>query len=441
MATLLQKLIREKRLTDYSNFRHEYCRAAKALARGEENPSIGTATVSESTFERWRDGKATPQTTARIVLSHLFQRPIAELLSEMSHTDLGIKVVDAAPESSPDIHTMGRIAAMAARRAIEFALGAEQRALGPETLAYIEGEVRRLAECYTRVPLADILSDLSATQDLSFRILESGRATPAQSRDLYFFSSLLSGMLAKAAHDLSDPQSAMMQARTAVVCATQITHTPMIAWVRGLQSLISYWANRPADALHYAQVGASNQGTGGTVTVWLASLEARAAALVGDKESTHIALQRATSSREYVQPSSLDALGGNFTFPKNRQDYYAVEANVLLGDATGGLLTRAEEAVAALNDENDPTWSFSDEAGARANLAMTHLYGRDLEAATHAMQPILDLPPGQRNAGIIGSMARVRDQLQRDPLRAERQARGLRDEIELYSSHRTRALP
>ncbi|WP_330172458.1 hypothetical protein OG875_01935 [Streptomyces sp. NBC_01498] len=54
---------------------------------------------------------------------------------------------------------------------------------------------------------------------------------------------------------MGDSRTAVTQARTAGFCARQSEHPGLIALVDGLQSFISYWANRPEDALHYARKG------------------------------------------------------------------------------------------------------------------------------------------------------------------------------------------
>ncbi|MFI1257166.1 hypothetical protein ACH4U6_25770 [Streptomyces netropsis] len=331
---------------------------------------------------------------------------------------------------------------MAARRAIRFAMGAERSEVGQETLSYLQDEVHRIAEIYIRVPLATVLDDLTHIQDETFRLLESGRAKPSQIRDLYLLAALESGMLAKASHDLGDPQSAMMQARTAAVCADQAEHRGMSTWVRGLQSLISYWADRPEDALHYARRGTSmGADLRGSVTVWLAGLEARAAALLGDTETVHAANRRAEELREHTQADDLDTVGGNFRFPQVRQDYYTVEACVLLGDGDANLVRRTEQAAQGFSDVNDPHWAFGDQAGAQSDLALARLYTGDLDGAAEAVRPVLDLPPNQRNAGIIGSVQRVRASLTHGPVRNALTARELCEEIAVFSSRPALALP
>lgn len=453
MATLLRTLIDQHGWRDYATFVHHYRQAAKSLANETHELSLAKLSLSESTFERWYYGRVTPQNDARRVLVHMFNRPITQLLAEMmpaegikslvtGSTEASAAYTELCPDPGAELHRMGRNAAMAARRAIEFAMGAERNEVGAETLGHIQDEVCRIAEIYIRVPLADVLDDLTHLQDSTFRLLESGRAKPSQVRDLYLLAALQSGMLAKASHDLGDPQSAMMQARTAAVCAEQAEHKAMGAWVRGLQSLISYWAERTEDALHYARKGAAMGGDlRGSVNVWLAGLEARAAALLGDAQTVNAATQRAEELRERVVPDDLDALGGNFFFPRVRETYYSVEAHALLGDSSPQFVRRAEEAVRGFSDTNAPHWAFGDEAGAQSNLALTRLHIGDLEGAVDAVHPVLDLPPAQRNAGIIGSIQRVRCSLMRAPVQDATAARELREEIAVFSSHRPLALP
>lgn len=167
---------------------------------------------------------------------------------------------------------------MAARRAMEFALGAERELVGDETIGYLSDEVKRIAEEYPRVPLAEVWQDLATAQDDAFRLLESGRTRPSQGRDLLFLATVLSFLMAKGSHDMGDSKVAMAQARAAGFCARQAEHKGLIALVDGLKSLIAYWANRPEDALHYARQGtAESANLQGTVGIWPPGLEAWAA--------------------------------------------------------------------------------------------------------------------------------------------------------------------
>ena len=131
---------------------------------------------------------------------------------------------------------------MAAQRARKFALLAGQTDLADETLEQIYDDVRQLVWAYPQRPLAEILGDLVAarTRYSPCWKLSGGRAA----RQLYLLGGILGGLLAKASHDTADPQAALTQSRTAYLCADQADHDGLRAWVRGLQSLITYWDGR-----------------------------------------------------------------------------------------------------------------------------------------------------------------------------------------------------
>jgi hypothetical protein len=328
-------------------------------------------------------------------------------------------------------------AEMAARRARDFAMGTERGQLGDETVGFLQDEVRRIAEQYPRVPLPGIFNDLASAQDEVFRHIEGGRSKPSQLRQLHIMATLLSWFMAKASHDMGDTHAAMMQARASGVCAQHAEHPGLIALTDGLKSLITYWSGNADDALHYARKGAAEHpDLRGTVSVWLLSLEARAAALLGDAETVRSANERAERLRERVVPDDLDQLGGLLTFPPEKQLYYTVESHVLLGDGDARTTAQAEQAAAAFSDPNAPHWAFGDQAGAHCNLALIRLHGDDLDGTAEAIRPVLDLPPSQRNRGIVVSAQRVQTALTHEPVRTALLVRDLREEIALYEPSR-----
>jgi hypothetical protein len=145
--------------------------------------------------------------------------------------------------------------------------------------------------------------------------------------------------------------------------------------------------------------------------------------------------------RESSTPDLLDDLGGLFTFPLVRQRYYVVEAAVLMGSTGTNLVARAEEAVRGYADPDNPDWAFGDQAGTHTDLALAHLLASDLEGAVEAVQPVLELPPAQRNAGILGSIARVDTALTHGTFRQASAARALREEIAAFNVRPPLALP
>ncbi|ARF53180.1 hypothetical protein B1H19_02430 [Streptomyces gilvosporeus] len=149
----------------------------------------------------------------------------------------------------------------------------------------------------------------------------------------------------------------------------------------------------------------------------------------------------AMDRREHVVPDDLDALGGLLTYPVNKQQYYAVESEVLLGHGNSQLAAQAQEAVGGFSNPDDPTWAFGDLAGSQCNLALVRLHAGDLDGAADAIRPVFDLSASLRNNGIVVSAARVRHALTGGPVRDAILARDLREEIALFEPARRPALP
>jgi transcriptional regulator with XRE-family HTH domain len=311
--------------------------------------------------------------------------------------------VDAAVE---DRRAPGQLA-LAARRAFRFASMVEGSNVGPETLAELESEVRRLACGYPQRPVGPLVPELTQLQDVGFHLLE-GRQRPGQATDLYLLTGMVAGMLAKASHDLGDAGSALTQARAAFICADNAGHNGLRTWARGMQSLICYWAGWSQDALRYARLGAvparTVQGAG---AVWIASQEARAWGMVGNESATLSALSRARWARDRVTGDDLDEIGGLLGFSPARQLYYAAEALAAIPEQQKAAESIAAEAVAAYERLPIGQRSFSDEAGARCDLALARMRSGDAEAALEAIGPVLALPVPQRIKGITASAHRV----------------------------------
>lgn len=345
---------------------------------------------------------------------------------------------DSAP-SDPE-----RILAMAARRAMRFSATAGSSNIGGESLEQLWAEASRLAIAYPQQPLPVITGDIVSLQDIVFSLLE-GRQRPSESRDLYVIGGLASGMLSKAAHDLRDPDTAMTHARTALLCANNADHASLTAWVRGLQSLITYWALRPRESLEYAQLGQQLPGTTGSVTVWLASLEARAWARLGNGTASREAIARASELREQLDRNDLDEIGGMCYFSRPRQLYYASDAGAALPDHDDSGLREETEAfasgaIAAYEQAPDNEKSFGDEAGSRTDLAIARARSGNLEGAREAIQPVLNLPVAMRIHGVVTSVLDVHRAVTTRAADAPL-ARDIQDEIEAYCRTPAAALP
>lgn len=441
MSTLFRYLVDQREWKDPRAFLPRFREAAQRLSETDQDPDLATCTPAASTFEAWYYNQRKPNRDARRVLVAMFECSFERLWSP-GEAPLPVAAdqtsrTEEHPTSDAELRDMRKGAEMAARRARDFAMGAERGQLGEETLGFLQDEVRGIAERYPRVPLTDVFDDLVSAQDEVFRHIEGGRSRPSQLRQLHIMATLLSWFMAKASHDMGDPATAMTQARAAGVCAQQAEHPGLIALTDGLKSLITYWSGNADDALYYARKGAADHPElRGTTSVWLASLEARAAALLGDAETVLVAIQRAEWLRERTVPDDVDSLGGLLRFRPEKQLYYAVESHVLLGHGDARTARQAERAVEIFSNPDAPHWAFGDQAGAHCNLALIRLHAGNLDGAADAIRPVLDLPPRQRNRGIVVSAQRVQALLSRETVRTAAVARDLREEIALYPPNR-----
>jgi len=486
--TLLRVLITGRHWQRFETFAAQFGRAARELAEQQGEPDIAQVTVSPRQFERWYSGKVktVPHPDSCRVLEYMFGYPVNQLLMRASQVKslapskaLGqaeplapvIKIRDPEPpvtipsaiwvpghegESQPWRFTDGaeepalsdpeRIIAMAARRALRFGAAADASNIGSESLDQLRSETGRLAVAYLQQPLSQILGDIVSLQDHAFNLLE-GRQRPRETRDLYIVGGLTSGMLAKAAHDLRDPHMAMTHARTALLCARNAEQSALTAWIHGLQSLITYWADRPREALQYAQAGQEIPGLTGTVNVWLASLEARAWSALGNGLASRQAIERAGDLRERVVKDDLDDLGGMCYFSRPRQLYYAADASASLPESSAGqdeanarTAEYAGEAIAAYEQAPYDERSFGDEAGSRTDLAIARIRAGDLEGAREAIDPVLSLPTAQRIHGVVSSVINVHRAITAQSADAPL-ARATQEEIEEYCRTPAVALP
>ncbi len=471
--TLLRTLITARHWQRFETFAVQFERAAGTLAEEDGEPGLAKVSVSARQFERWYGGKVrtSPHPDSCRILERMFGYPVRQLLAPATRVSHETSLTPGEEEPRPAaralqpglIWTPGafipgdfgltedsalsdpeRILAMAARRAIRFSATAGSSNIAGESMDQLWAETSRLAIAYLQQPLPAITSDIVSLQDIVFSLLE-GRQRPRESRDLYVIGGLASGMLSKASHDLRDPDLAMTHARTALLCANNAEHPGLASWVRGLQSLITYWAQRPRESLEYAQLGQQVQGTAGSVSVWLASLEARAWASLGNGSASRQAIARAAELRERLVTDDLDQLGGMCYFSRPRQLYYASDAGAALPEHDeSGLRSETEslaaDAVTAYDQAPEAEKSFGDEAGSRTDLAVARARAGNLEGAREAIQPVLELPVAQRIHGVVTSVLNVHRAvtvLSPDaPV-----ARDIQEEIENYCRTPAAALP
>ncbi|CAM5342788.1 helix-turn-helix transcriptional regulator [Streptomyces hirsutus] len=201
----------------------------------------------------------------------------------------------------------------------DFARFIAQRNADEFVVEQLEADVARFARAYVSHPLLELYVEIKRLRDAAIELLR-GRQHPRQTADLYVAASRLCGLSAHVCLDLGDYDSAATHARTARACAEAAGHEGMLAWVRAVESLIAYWTGRYGQAARLAQAGRHHRACG-SIGARLASLEARALAIVGDRVGAVAALADAERSREAM--SGDDEVPGIFAFPTAKQFAYA----------------------------------------------------------------------------------------------------------------------
>jgi hypothetical protein len=421
--TVLEYLLRQKDRT-YEELAADFNRLAQQL--GER------ATLSPRHLRRLATGERVgTNPVTRRVLQRMFDRPAGDLLQPW--TD-GVAVpILSTPAMTSSARTNEReMITMAAQRARNFTLS-KKNTLSAESVDQVHDDVRRLAQAYPKRPLPQILTELVEIQNTVYELLER-RQRPQQARDLYLFAGVVGGLLAKASHDFADPHAAMTQARAAFMCADNADHDGLRAWLRGLQTMVAYWAGRHYESVRFARSGFEYATRShSTVAVWLLASEARSLAAMGNADDGQAAIQRAEEKWAHVKADELDELGGICTFSRARQLYYAADAFAWLSGNSAIAEDYSTQAVEAYSDPSTSDWAFGDQAGAHAALAIARLGRGELDGANEAVGPILKLPPDQRINGVVHSALRVHDVLRRPEMSNNAQTAATRDAIETFA--------
>lgn len=379
------------------------------------------------------DAKPAPATGR--VLAELFGRSVEELFRPCGH-DEGAHILPDGPTTATVVrHKQFQ---KAAERAEEFAK-ARSRSMNNTAMENVTGEVRELAVAYMRQPLTEILDLLVEKQNEVFYELDKRRQTPDNARQLYFVASVLGGMLANAGHDLGNPHYALIQARTALLCADQANHDGLRAWSWGMQSLITFRDKRPGEAVMYAQNGAvfAKKAGGSTLAAWLPACEARAWGALHNARETQAAIERAERAWEHVGPNDLDNnFGGICSTNRAELLYYSADALTSLpaDTNTARIAERyCTQAVEAYQDTSSPDWDFGCQACSHADLAIARIRRGDRDGVDEALSPVLKLPPKQRVTGIIQSVQCVQSLIA--------DSRDMQERIEAFTRTPLRALP
>lgn len=438
--TRLEQLVRQLRQTR-AEFRKDFIRVSDQLG---ERLAVSTRQVG-----RWMAGDldALPHPAACRVLEQMLGESVERLFGPPDPTsqhDLAtVEVATPVPVAHEPVEDVvrQREVMMAAAESARFAQFAEQSNVGPHTLEQFRADLARIATTYTNRPVYPIFVELRALRNRAFELLE-GRQHPEQSRELHLVAGALCGMLANASLHLGWLPAAETQARTAFLCAELAGSNALRAWVRGTQSLVAYWDERPRVAVELAEDGWRYVPEAGTARVRLASIEARAQARLRDQRAADNALARAEQARNEVR--GADEPGGVFAFPVGKQSLYAATARLWLGDQHSYIDAERDAAHAVELYEADPLEHrrLGELCLARLDLAAARLGRDDLDGAGAQLEDVLAIAARRRIEPVARRLNQVGRALQRPRYQTSALALDLHDQIQRFiRASVPRALP
>lgn len=369
----------------------------------EYNVLEGRSAKTGKEIGRYEREARVPVPYARKYLAQIFGVDVAVLdravaISKGRREGAEDGVVSSAPLPESSCHRGDPLSEDAARSA-EFARFIAQRNADEFVVEQLEADVARLARAYVSHPLMEQYVEIKRLRDGVFDLLR-GRQHPRQTTDLYLSASRLCGLSAHVCLDLGAYDSAATHARTARACAEAAGHEGMLAWVRAVESLIAYWTGRYEQAARLAQAGRRHRASG-SIGARLASLEARALAIVGDSAGALAALSDAERSREAI--SGRDEVLGVFDFPVAKQFAYAGTTLLAVGgqEHVHRAIVSAETAIRLYRSADGDDQSVGDLFAAHLDLASGHLLLDDLDGTEEMIGFVLQSSPERMSASIV----------------------------------------
>jgi tetratricopeptide (TPR) repeat protein len=367
----------------------------QATAVGETLPETESLLALVS---RWVNNHQQPSDFYRELLARALGRPREELFSdEGSHLELGVEAEPWLLARALEASSIGQAA-----------LDAPEQAVGEFERSYPSTAPTVLAR-----PVLEHFRDVT-------RLLE-GPLPVVRRQRLAMIAGHLAGLAGSLKFDLRDESKALAYFKVAVQAADDAGSPDLAAWALATHSLIPTYTGDPAAALkllHEAQDRAHGHVSPSRMA-WLAALEARAQAGLGDAAGSLAALARADRAIERAEPA-----GGRFAndfFDRPRLAGFRGTSHLLLGQPKA-----AQAALADVLTLRDPA-DVKGRSLARLDLAQAYVQDRAIEEACAAVADALAIRHENRVGPILRRAREVRMLL--EPWRDEQPVRDLDEQL------------
>ncbi|MGW0576480.1 DNA-binding protein [Streptomyces sp. NPDC002920] len=416
--TLLAVLCERDRLT-YRRFNERFTKTGVRLFGHDIlNPTCG-----EAQFRRWTGGQ----------LSGLPVPKSCQILEAMWPEYKAAQLFGPPPKDDPQAPAfdLEERVQMTAREAHDGADATAAASISDNTIDELRDQVVSLARRYHSLPAAKAYE---AADDLRLEIERQRDRTqvPIQQQTLMILNGQTAALLAVAAFDLGYFPSARTLARAAALYGESTRFAPLQAYAAGTLAYIAYHSGEPNEALAKAQRALSCSGLGDIAQRRLHAIAARAYAHLGDVASARHAIQLSEDGGREVRDDLHDAVGGEFGFSEERLAMSNSTTALLMGDAEQAE-TEASRALVLLGERAQSEQSTHVRAGAAADLAHARLLSDNVEGAAAALTPIWEVPPEERNTGIVVRTARIGRHLAAPRYHGAQIPTELREQIEEFT--------
>lgn len=286
-----------------------------------------------------------------------------------------------------------------APRAAELAAGAEPwllaraldaSAVGGRSLDLLEAAVADYARRYPSAAPAELLGPVREHYRHAVRLL-AGPLRITHRRRLSGVAGVLAGLAGSLSFDLQDQARAAAYFQVARQAAEEAEDRDLGAWALATWSLMPTYNGDHAEAwrLIEAAQAAGGRELSPTRRAWLAALEAKAHAGLGDAKRSTAALVRAERALGNLPAAAGNRLGTDF-FDAPRLVGFRGASHLLLRQPKAARQALAE--VLALRSATD----VKGRSLARLDLAAAHIQEREVEQACAAVVEALTIPAAQR---------------------------------------------
>lgn len=202
---------------------------------------------------------------------------------------------------------------------VRLTLRVEGPAGGPVSHEQLELAVEQYARAYWSTPAGVLFGQVRQCRQLVEGLLDQRQPTGSR-QHLHLVAGWLSALLGNLSFHLSDYSAARMHLATAGRLGQEVGHNGLVAWVRGAQSMVELYDDRPEEALRLAREGqalAPNPLVRAQLAGWG---EARALARMGERRGVLEAIAR--GSRAIESSDGDRSPGGVFSFSVGEFEQY-----------------------------------------------------------------------------------------------------------------------